>query len=143
MIRVDWAEKRKAYQHDVTFPPAGIRPRRANLPTVNAWLSARLARKRLAFVRKLETRWSEAFCAGPKFGPEEGHAALMEAANVRPRRWRRWRRCSGRDAGPAIDDLLRKADGAGAGREAEPDKKAAEPDEPAIEEVTPGNTESI
>ena len=143
VIRVDWAEKRKAYQHDVTFPPAGIRPRRANLPTVNAWLSARLARKRLAFVRKLETRWSEAFCAGPKFGPEEGArcaygggkrpaAALAAVAAV-----------FGPDAGPAIDDLLRKRIAPEPPAEAEPDKKAAEPDEPAIEEVTPGNAESI
>ena len=143
MIRVDWAEKRKAYQHDVTFPPAGIRPRRANLPTVNAWLSARLARKRLAFVRKLETRWSEAFCAGPKFGPEEGArcaygggkrpaAALAAVAAV-----------FGPDAGPAIDDLLRKRTAPEPAAETEPDKKADEPDEPTIEEVTPGNTESI
>ena len=110
---------------------------------MNAWLSARLARKRLAFVRKLETRWSEAFCAGPKFGPEEGARCAYGGGKRPPAAVAAVAAVFGPDAGPAIDDLLRRRTAPEPAAEAEPDKKAGEPDEPAIEEVTPGNTESI
>jgi hypothetical protein len=153
LIRVDWTEKRKAYQHDVTFPPAGIRPRRANLPTVNSWLSARLARKRLAFVRKLEARWSDAFCAGKQFGPEEGARCAYGGGKRPPAALAAVAAVFGPDAGPALDDLLRKRTAPEPPTEADADtdddkdqdktKKDAAPDAPVIEEVSPNTTESI
>ena len=147
LIRVDWTEKRKAYQHDVTFPPAGIRPRRANLPTVNTWLSARLARKRLAFVRKLEARWGDAFCAGARFGPEEGARCIYGGGKRPPAALAAVTAVFGPDAGPALDEMLRKRTTpeppAEAEAESEKDKKGSAPDEPVIEEVPTGNTESI
>jgi hypothetical protein len=145
VIRVDWAEKRKAYEHDVTFPPAGIRPRKANLPTVNTWLSARLARKRHAFVRKLEERWSKAFCAGPQFGPEEGARCAYGGGKRPPAALAAVATVFGPDAGPALDDLLRNraALQPATEAEAEAEKKSGNPAEPAVEEVTSEGAESI
>jgi hypothetical protein len=142
VVRVDWADKRSAYQHNVSFPPAGVFPRRVNLPTVNGWLSIRLARKRDALLKKLEGRWTKAFCAGPQFGPEEAARCLYGGGPRASAAVAAVTAVFGEDTETAVDQMVRRrvekvsaeSDGAA---------KAAQPDEPAVEDVTPESSESI
>ena len=144
VVRVDWKEKRKAYQHDVTFPPAGVHPRRANLPTVNTWLSARLARKQVALVKKLEGRWTKAFCAGPRFGPEDGarcvygggervNAAVSAVATVFGKDTQAMLEQMVRGRAPPAPDEAKPKD--------KPGEETPEPAEPEVEDVKTGSAD--
>jgi len=70
-VEVKQAQNRRAYQHDETFAPAGVRPQRADLPSVSAWLASYLAGKKVAMVRKLRGRWAKAFCSAPQLTLDE------------------------------------------------------------------------
>ena len=142
VVRVDWADKRSAYQHNVSFPPAGVYPRRANLPTVNTWLSIRLARKRDALLKKLEGRWAKAFCAGPQFGPEEGARCLYGGGTRARAAVAAVTAVFGEDTETAVDQRVRRRVEKVAA-EPDGDEKAPHPDEPAVEDATPASSESI
>jgi hypothetical protein len=141
VVRVDWADKRSAYQHNVSFPPAGVYPRRANLPTVNSWLSIRLTRKRDALLKKLEGRWAKAFCAGPQFGLEEAARCLYGGGPRANGAIAAVTAVFGQDTETAVEQMVRRRVEKVA--ESDGDAKAAAPDEPAVEDVTPASSESI
>jgi hypothetical protein len=142
VVRVDWADKRSAYQHNVSFPAAGVYPRQANLPTVNGWLSIRLTRKRDALLKKLEGRWAKAFCAAPQFGLEEAARCLYGGGPGAKAALAAVTAAFGQDTETAVDQMVRRRVQKVAA-ESDGDAKAAAPDEPAVEDVTPTSSESI
>jgi len=140
VIRVNWQEKRKAYEHDVSFPAAGVHPQKANLPSVNAWLSQRLAGKRRALVKKLQARWAKAFCAAARFEAEDAARCLCGAGERIPRAVAALEKVFGADA-PLL--LERGARSAPSDEQPETPDTTQKPASPTIEENVPGQGESI
>ncbi|MBJ6761134.1 hypothetical protein JGU66_10200 [Myxococcaceae bacterium JPH2] len=68
------------YEHDVTFTPGGVSPRRANLPVGGAWLEAQLLGYEHIFARKLVEGWRDAWCTSPAVTRDE--AARCARAGV-------------------------------------------------------------
>lgn len=64
-------DDRRAYTHKVSFPPAGVYPQNATLPTAGDWLIERLKQERKAASEKLVSFWSRAFCRAKAPSPEE------------------------------------------------------------------------
>ena len=62
VVTVKHGESKRAFEHDVRFPPANVYPQKANLPDVNSWLTTFLGTKRTPMLRKLRARWVTAFC---------------------------------------------------------------------------------
>ena len=139
VIRVNWEEKRKAYEHDVRFPPAGVFPQKANLPSVNAWLSQRLARKQFALVKKLQERWAKTFCAAARFEAEDAARCLAGGERI-PGAVAALEKVFGEDAPLLIERGARR-------RPADEQRETPDPTEkpaaPTIEENDPGRVESI
>jgi hypothetical protein len=142
VIRVNWQQKRRAYEHDVSFPKAGVHPQKANLPSVSAWLSQRLAGKRYALVKKLQARWAKTYCAAARFEIEDAARCLSGSGERIPRAVAALETVFGEDA-PLL--LERAARGAPPPPDEKPDPKDAteKPESPTIEENTPGSVESI
>ena len=140
VIRVNWEEKRKAYEHDVSFPKAGVHPQKANLPSVNAWLSKRLAGKQHALVKKLQARWAKAFCAAPRFEAEDAARCLCGAGERIPRAVAALEKVFGED-GPLL--LERGARRGPSDEKPETPDTIPKPASPTIEENDPGRVESI
>lgn len=82
VVTVKHAESKRAFEHDVRFPPANVYPQRANLPDISSWLTTFLGTKRTPLLRKLRERWVKAFCSQSHFSPEEAARCLQAGQRV-------------------------------------------------------------
>ncbi|NTX15428.1 hypothetical protein HUA76_32130 [Myxococcus sp. CA056] len=54
-----------AYEHDVTFGPGDVSPRRANFTPPESWLEARVEQMSARFAQTLQEHWRESYCTTP------------------------------------------------------------------------------
>jgi hypothetical protein len=64
---------RVAHEHDAEFPPAGVHPERAMLPSAMGWRQQQREKVRASLLASLEQGWTQAFC-------NEGVSSIEEAA---------------------------------------------------------------
>jgi hypothetical protein len=82
VVTVKHAENKRAFEHDVRFPPANVYPQKANLPDVSSWLTTFLGTKRTPMLRKLRARWVTAFCGRTTYSPDEAARCLQAGQRV-------------------------------------------------------------
>jgi hypothetical protein len=79
---------KSGFVHDASFPPAGVSPSRADLPTASAWLSAQLPGLEQQTRRAADEHFRVSFCERSAFTTEEaarcahGKGALPAAARA-------------------------------------------------------------
>jgi hypothetical protein len=69
-ISVGDTDEKSGYDHDASFPPAGVEPSRANLPSFGDWYEHLLARADGELPARLTAHWATSFCATPSYDPE-------------------------------------------------------------------------
>jgi hypothetical protein len=76
-------EDLKAYDHDVTFHPAGVAPVHGHLPSSEAWLARQLADLSNAAVATLNQKFIATFCTRARYTVEEA-AGCVSAGVTTP-----------------------------------------------------------
>jgi hypothetical protein len=82
VVELRRTENLKAYDHDVTFEPAGVSPRHDTVPSSEAWLGAQITRSARPAVDALNRKFIATFCAAGRYAVED--AARCVAAGVAP-----------------------------------------------------------
>jgi hypothetical protein len=75
-------ENLKAYEHDVTFEPAGIFPRHDSIPSGEAWLPMQLDRARPLALRTLNRQFLATFCGRRTYELEDAARCLVVGPNA-------------------------------------------------------------
>ncbi len=104
VVAVKRVDKRRAFEHEVSFPQANVYPQRANLPDVNAWLTGFLGGKKAPMLQKLRTRWVKAYCTQASFSPEEA-ARCLAAGEKKPAAEKALSGVFGKDAALVVEEL--------------------------------------
>ncbi len=134
VVTVKHGESKRAFEHDVRFPPANVYPQKANLPDVNSWLTTFLGTKRTPMLRKLRARWVTAFCGRTTYSPDEAARCLQAGQRV-PQAEQALRAVFGGDTQAVVETLTQP-------RSDERQQRGAKA--PDVEEVRPsGAGESI
>jgi hypothetical protein len=131
-VAVKRLDKKRAFQHEVSFPQANVYPQRANLPDINTWLTTSLGGKTAPMVRKLRARWVKSYCVRSTFSPEEA-ARCLQAGERKAAAESSLRALFGKDTPLVVEDLMRartEGDRTDAPKEAAAVKKA-----PDVQEV--------
>ena len=105
-VAVKRLDNKRAFQHEVSFPQANVYPQRANLPDINAWLTASLGGKKAPMVRKLRARWVKSYCLRSAFSPEEA-ARCLQAGERKPAAELALGGVFGKDTPLVVEELMR------------------------------------
>jgi len=106
VVSVKHGDSKRAFEHDVRFPPANVYPQKANLPDVNAWLTTFLGTKRTPMLQKLRARWVTAFCRQTAYSPDEAARCLQAGQRV-PQAEQALRAVFGGDTQEVVEGLTR------------------------------------
>jgi hypothetical protein len=106
----DRDETKAVTEHDETFAPAGLKPRRASLEARSAWLDRQLAEARAAFLQHAARTWRDRHCRGDAFTLEEAARCARGSTQV-PAAARRALEAATPGGASGVHELLERARG--------------------------------
>jgi hypothetical protein len=69
-VRVANTDRQVGYDHDASFPAAGVTPSRAHLPSFDDWFARLLEQLSATLPQRLTEHWATTFCQRPTFTSE-------------------------------------------------------------------------
>jgi hypothetical protein len=72
----------QAYEHDVSFDPAGVSPQRASLTQAHVWFEQKVQGLARSFAAQLLAHWRESHCSGPMLTLEEAARCARAGAGL-------------------------------------------------------------